>query len=102
MSDDLPAELRRIVATGDPLPAFRRDRVGRSVRLHLPLADVIALRQIATILATLAIELHRLSHARSANTAQILSLARDEMWKAAARLESVQNTHRKSGSNPVG
>jgi hypothetical protein len=31
MPDDLPAELRRIAETGDPLPEWRRDQLGRAV-----------------------------------------------------------------------
>jgi hypothetical protein len=102
MTDDLPAELRRIAETGDPLTEWRRGQLGRAVRLHLPLADVIALRQIAVILAELSKELDALSRARGAQTQQILVLAREEMRKASGRLESVQNVYRRKRAKPVG
>ena len=46
--------LQRIAATGDPLARHQREIIGDAVRSHIPLRDVIALRNTAVYLRSLA------------------------------------------------
>jgi hypothetical protein len=59
--------MRRIAATGDPLAEFYRQMVGKAVRLHLRLTDVISLRAYAAALRVLASTLERLSYSKEAD-----------------------------------
>jgi hypothetical protein len=58
------AAMRRIAATGDPLEEFYRQMVGKAVRLHIHLDDVVGLRSKAAALRVLAGTLERLSHSK--------------------------------------
>jgi hypothetical protein len=57
-------ELKRIVATGDPLETYYREMVGKATRLHVKLTDPVALRGYAAALRVLAGTLERLSHSK--------------------------------------
>lgn len=58
------AAMRRIATTGDPLAEFYRQMVGKGVRLHIHLDDVVGLRPKAAALRVLAGTLERLSHSK--------------------------------------
>jgi len=63
------AQLARIAATSDPLASWQRDIVGSSARIHLPLRDVVGLRDQAKALRILASKL------------EVLSQSREEDWR---------------------
>ena len=61
-------DLRRIAATGDPLVEWQRAVIGSSARIHLPLRDVVQLRDYARALRVLASKL------------EVLSQSKDQDW----------------------
>ena len=60
-SNGIDATLRRVAATGDPLAEYQRAIVGKAVRIHIPLTDVVKLREHAAMLRVLASKLDFLS-----------------------------------------
>lgn len=85
------SDLSRIAATGDPIANWQRDIIGQSVRIHLPLRDVISLREYATTLRVLASALEVLSHDTKRPDFSVL-------FEARAKIKLADNLIRKGRS----
>ena len=73
------AALKRIAETGDPLAKYQRDIIGASVRIHIPLRDVVSLRNTAVYLRTLASILDTLSRDTKRQDFEVLFDARSRI-----------------------
>jgi hypothetical protein len=92
----MDAETRRVIRTGDPIPAWARAIVGHSMQLRIPLRDPIDLRRAAEILRQFANRLEVLS-ARKDEAHSILLAAVGERRITQGRLQSLGGADRKSG-----
>lgn len=54
-------DTKQVIRTGDPLPDWTRDIIGKSVQIRIPLRDPIELRRQAAILREMANRLDVLS-----------------------------------------
>ena len=69
-------ELRRIAATGDPVSDLHRMITAHAVRLHIPLRDVVQVRDAAKALRILA------------STLEVECQSREETWKVLFRCKT--------------
>jgi Mg2+ and Co2+ transporter CorA len=79
--------LEQVADTGDALAKFHRQLLGNSVRIHIPLRDVVDLRRVATILRVLASTLDVLSRDKKRDFS-VLFQARQAIKLADAQIRS--------------
>jgi hypothetical protein len=84
--------IRRIMQTGDPLPAYQRQVAGgKAVRLHVPMRDVIDLRRCALIGQAAFRRVELLTHSRTLSDYEVLSNSASAINHAGRALRETQN-----------
>jgi hypothetical protein len=79
--------LQQIGRTGDPVSAFYRAIIGKSARIHVPLLDVVFVRDAGEVLEGLGRKLKALSREKAPDHA-ILFAMRQEIKLADAKIRS--------------